>query len=146
MDYDREGAKKGLMTGLMGLLRAKDREPGPATLYEVDISARRRWKDLPGNLKGGKPYRPRTLARVAAALDALKPEDLGLALIETKAEPGSFDLYEVVPGDTLGKIASKAYGDAKLYPLIMAANAHQIVDPNRIHAGRVLRIPHRAPG
>lgn len=146
MDYDREGAKKGLMTGLMGLLRANDRKPGPATLYEVDISARRRWKDLPGNLKGGKPYRPRTLTGVAAALDALKPEALGLALIETKAEPGSFDLYEVVPGDTLGKIARKAYGDARLYPLIMAANAHQIVDPNRIYAGRVLRIPHRAPG
>lgn len=48
----------------------------------------------------------------------------------------------VVDGDTLAKIAQSEYGDASKWPAIFEANRHQIGDPNLIHSGLVLRIPH----
>jgi nucleoid-associated protein YgaU len=49
--------------------------------------------------------------------------------------------HEVVPGDTLSKIAVKYYGDASLYPQIFEANRDQLKDPNMIRVGQKLRIP-----
>jgi nucleoid-associated protein YgaU len=49
--------------------------------------------------------------------------------------------HEVVPGDTLSKIAVKYYGDASLYPQIFEANRDQLNDPNMIRVGQKLRIP-----
>jgi hypothetical protein len=48
----------------------------------------------------------------------------------------------VVEGDTLSKIAQDEYGDASKWPAIYEANHHQIGDPNLIHSGLVLRVPH----
>ena len=47
--------------------------------------------------------------------------------------------YTVKPGDTLGRIARKLYGDASRYPLIVSAN--RIADPDRLAVGRRLVIP-----
>jgi LysM repeat protein len=47
--------------------------------------------------------------------------------------------YKVQPGDTLGKIAKKFYGDARRFPLIVAANA--IADPDKLRVGQDLIIP-----
>jgi peptidoglycan L-alanyl-D-glutamate endopeptidase CwlK len=47
--------------------------------------------------------------------------------------------HTVRKGDTLGRIASRYYGDASRYPLIVAAN--RIQDPDRLTAGMKLSIP-----
>jgi len=58
----------------------------------------------------------------------------------TTGKPAS-RTYTVVPGDTLSKIAERQLGDAKLYSRIFEANRDQLVDPNKIQPGQVLKIP-----
>ncbi len=63
---------------------------------------------------------------------------------EDPKPPDAFDAtqwHEVVPGDTLSKIANKYYGDADLYPTIFEANKDVLTDPNLIKVGQKLRIP-----
>jgi N-acetylmuramoyl-L-alanine amidase len=55
------------------------------------------------------------------------------------ASTGAPTTYTVQSGDTLGKIATKVYGDAHKYPLIQRAN--NITDPSRIWVGQVLLVP-----
>ena len=47
----------------------------------------------------------------------------------------------VKKGDTLSKIAKKAYGDINAYPKIFIANPELLKNPNEIFAGQRLRIP-----
>lgn len=47
----------------------------------------------------------------------------------------------VQSGDTLSKLAKKAYGDYKAYPKIFEANPEVIKNPNQIFVGQRLRIP-----
>lgn len=47
--------------------------------------------------------------------------------------------HTVKKGDTLGRLASRYYGDASRYPLIVAAN--RITDPDRLTSGMKLSIP-----
>ena len=47
----------------------------------------------------------------------------------------------VQQGDTLSRIAKKAYGDYDDYPKIFAANPEIIKNPNQIFVGQRLRIP-----
>lgn len=49
--------------------------------------------------------------------------------------------HSVEKGDTLGKIAKKAYGNAMKYPVIFEANKPMLSDPDKIYPGQVLRIP-----
>ena len=49
------------------------------------------------------------------------------------------EMYTVVGGDTLGKIAKHFYGDASQYMKIAEANG--LADPNKIDVGQELRIP-----
>lgn len=51
------------------------------------------------------------------------------------------ETHHVRSGDTLGKIARAYYGNAALYPLIVAAN--RIADPDRLTLGQRLTIPDR---
>lgn len=50
-------------------------------------------------------------------------------------------VYEVVAGDTLSKIAKKYYGDANKYMKIFDANKDQLKDPDKINVGQKLKIP-----
>ena len=52
-----------------------------------------------------------------------------------------FALRTVVRATPLSGIAQEAYGDASKYLRIFAANRNQLSDPNRIFAGRPLRVP-----
>lgn len=133
--------KKGPLSMMMGALPTQDRADGPTRLDQLDMSGIRRWLAGPTVLKDGRQYRPRTLDGARALLDALTPDQVGLGL-ETKAEPGTFDLHEVRPGDTLGKLAFKAYGDPKKASVIFAANRHILFDIDRIYVGQNIRIPH----
>ena len=62
-----------------------------------------------------------------------------LAQYAEGASRGAPTTYTVQRGDTLGRIARTAYGDASKYPLIQRAN--NITDPSRIWVGQVLVIP-----
>jgi len=63
------------------------------------------------------------------------------SLAAVEHEPGT-DVHLVVPGESLWRIAGEAYGDPLLWPRIHAANEDAIIDPNVLHPGQVLRIPH----
>lgn len=57
----------------------------------------------------------------------------------TGASPAS--TYTVKPGDTLGKIAKQLLGDANAYRQIFEMNRDQLVDPDKIKPGQVLKVP-----
>ncbi len=47
--------------------------------------------------------------------------------------------YEVVKGDSLWKIAVRAYGDG--YQWVKIARENKLVNPNLIHPGNLLALP-----
>ena len=49
--------------------------------------------------------------------------------------------YVVVKGDSLSKIAQRAYGDGRKWRKIFEANKDVIKDPDLIYPGQSLRIP-----
>jgi nucleoid-associated protein YgaU len=49
--------------------------------------------------------------------------------------------YVVAKGDSLSKIAQRAYGDGKKWRKIYEANKDVIKDPDLIYPGQSLRIP-----
>lgn len=51
------------------------------------------------------------------------------------------DYYEIQKGDSLWKIAEKAYGNGAKYTDIFAANKEVIKDPDLIYPGQKIRIP-----
>ena len=127
----------------MNAISAADRLPGPKHLFEVSMSARKRWKDDPLKLKDKTAYRPATLNRVASALDALSDADVGLAVPDLKE--GEFTLYDVQTGDNLSSIAKQQCGAAKFWPAIYEANRDKLDHPDRIYVGQALRIPKNLP-
>ncbi|WP_031530095.1 peptidoglycan-binding protein LysM [Dyadobacter crusticola] len=59
--------------------------------------------------------------------------------VATPAPEASY--HTVEKGDTLSKIAQKAYGDMMKYPIIFEANKPMLTHPDKIYPGQVLRIP-----
>ncbi len=57
------------------------------------------------------------------------------------ATPESGETYVVAPGDTLGGIARKFYGDARRYDVIVRANPALSGNPNLLRVGMKLVIP-----
>jgi uncharacterized protein YidB (DUF937 family) len=57
------------------------------------------------------------------------------------ARPPEPEIYVVVAGDSLSKIAKRIYGDAKHWNRIFEANRDQIKNPDLIRPGQKLRIP-----
>lgn len=55
--------------------------------------------------------------------------------------PAPMTSYVVVKGDSLSKIAQRAYGDARKWRKIYEANRDLIKDPDLIYPGQSLRIP-----
>ena len=51
------------------------------------------------------------------------------------------DIYEVVAGDSLGKIAKKFYGDARCFDIIVNANEQLKANPDKLRVGMKLVIP-----
>lgn len=50
-------------------------------------------------------------------------------------------IYEVAAGDNLSKIAKHFYGNANAWKQIFDANRDQLIDPDRIKPGQMLKIP-----
>jgi nucleoid-associated protein YgaU len=55
--------------------------------------------------------------------------------------PAPDEIYVVVAGDSLSKIAKRVYGEANQWHRIHEANKDLIKDPNLIHPGQKLKIP-----
>lgn len=80
--------------------------------------------------------------------DKSKPDfsDVRSGGSSTAPEPAPQDekadeVYVVVAGDNLSKIAKRFYGDANRWRRIHEANRDQIPNPDMIHPGQRLRIP-----
>ena len=58
-----------------------------------------------------------------------------------KEFPADAEVYIIVKGDTLSKIAAKYYGDPSLYTKIFEANRDLVKNPDLIQVGWKLRIP-----
>jgi LysM repeat protein len=61
------------------------------------------------------------------------------AAVETPAATGAPGTYTIAPGDTLGEIATRLYGDATKWRVI--ANANPGLNPNRLLVGQVIKLP-----
>lgn len=118
-----------------------DRKPGRLRLHEISPIARRRWRERSENLPEAKAYRPGTLKPVAPELDL----DIDGDGVPDMAGYGpEFTIYIVRPGDTLERIARRAYGSAKRIGPILAANRYKLLGPSwTIHPGQALRLPLR---
>jgi len=57
------------------------------------------------------------------------------------AAPPQAEIYTVVAGDSLSKIAKRVYGDANQWRRIFEANRDQIENPDLIRVGQKLKIP-----
>lgn len=125
-----------------GLAKTADRAPGPTELYEVSASAKRRWLDLPENLKDGLLYRPPSLSAVADKLNALNPAAYGVGVpLGQLNDPARFTFHRIRNGEDLGDIAKEHLGDSGRYLEIYEANRDSLDTPHKIRAGATLRIP-----
>lgn len=62
-------------------------------------------------------------------------------VIESGELGGDDEFYVIEKGDTLWKIAEKAYGNGAKYKAIVDANKEVIKDENKIFPGQKIRIP-----
>lgn len=79
-----------------------------------------------------------------AILMAGNVEGVGEVKIEnvTGAAPAeNVEYYEIQKGDSLWKVAEKAYGNGAKYTEIFEANKEVIKDPDLIYPGQKIRIP-----
>ena len=71
--------------------------------------------------------------------DAGKKAEADQKAVKEEAVKG--DVYEVVAGDSLGKIAQKFYGDARRFDIIVNANPQLKANPDKLRVGMKLVIP-----
>ena len=71
------------------------------------------------------------------------PADEGVEVryVRAATQSDSFNFYTVSPGDSLGAIAIKFYGNVDKYPLIFQANRDILPSPDDIQVGQRLSIP-----
>lgn len=88
------------------------------------------------------------LVRAATGEDPAAPQNgaVGGAGVEVRTvqragETVQYQFYTVQPGDSLGAIARRFYGDASLYPQIFDANRRMLSSPDKIRVGQRLNIP-----
>lgn len=142
LDGQTREARGGFAAGMaQRLWQRADRAKGPTELYQVSMPARRRWHMPAEALAEGKPYRPKVLAGVAAALEA----DPHCAVAVQVPEAGSYELVVVAQGDTLGKIAKRHLGSAARWREIFGMNQDKVSNPDLIYCGMTLRVPRPAP-
>ncbi|HZS10373.1 MAG TPA: LysM peptidoglycan-binding domain-containing protein [Blastocatellia bacterium] len=73
--------------------------------------------------------------------DTIKEVDPSYSDLIADIDPQPGLEYDVLPGDTLSKIAKRFYGDANRYHDIFNANTDQLSDPDSIKAGQKLKLP-----
>ena len=97
-------------------------------------------KDQPqtnfSNVQSGKPRPDFSDVQGGSSSTAPRPGQGGPA-----ATAAPMNTYVVVKGDSLSKIAQRAYGDGNKWRKIYEANKDVIKDPDLIYPGQSLRIP-----
>jgi uncharacterized protein (DUF2235 family)/phage tail protein X len=143
-----KGGSGGLLGALMAALPKAPRSPGPSRVQDVSASAQARWNCEADELPEKARYRPRTLAGVADALEALRKGQTPPAApppAPTTTAPMPGDYYRIVRGDTLTAIAQKAYGAASMFKLIVDANPGLLGDADHIYENQLIFIPPPSP-
>jgi len=139
----------GVGTGFEGVIGARLRDANGDPLVEVSISVggTGTWGNYSASLDpGAVPATPQGTLEVfeSSAKDGsdinkvVVPITFGRVLIDPFR---GFSQYTVASGDTLSAIAQQWYDSAALWPRIFEANRDQILDPDLIFPGQVLRIP-----
>ena len=80
----------------------------------------------------------------AMGIQEVKADGLTVAGAAVDASQVAVDddqYYIIQKGDSLWKIASKAYGDGTLHTKVFEANREVIEDPDKIFPGQKIRIP-----
>jgi nucleoid-associated protein YgaU len=142
-------AVSGVGTGFEGVFAARVRDGNGTQLAQVTINAGGTgvWANYHATLAlGGIPTTPQGTLEVfeSSAKDGsdinkvVVPITFGAALINPYH---GFTQDTVQSGDTLSAKAQKWYGNPNLFTRIFEANRDQIVNPNLIFPGQVLRIP-----
>ena len=75
----------------------------------------------------------------ALGIDKVQADQMSIA--DGSKVGGDDEFYVIQKGDTLCKIAEKAYGDGSKYNRIVEVNREVIRDPNKIFPGQKIRIP-----
>ncbi|MBU2570360.1 MAG: peptidoglycan-binding protein LysM [Gammaproteobacteria bacterium] len=65
----------------------------------------------------------------------------GVTIADGSTVAGDDQFYTIEKGDTLWKIAEKAYDNGSKYQKIFEANREVIKDPDKIYPGQKIRIP-----
>jgi len=142
-------AVAGVGTGFEGVFAARVRDGNGTQLAQVTINAG--GTGVLANYRttlalGGVPATPQGTLEVfeSSAKDGsdinkiVVPITFGTALINPYR---GFAQDTVQSGDTLSAIAQRFYGNPNLFSRLFEANRDQIVNPNLIFPGQVLRIP-----
>jgi nucleoid-associated protein YgaU len=79
---------------------------------------------------------PATAPQVIAGGDGVE-----VRVVQRAGRTVQYNFYTVQSGDSLGAIAHKFYGDARLYSAIFDANRQFLSSPDRIRVGQRLSIP-----
>ena len=140
----------GVGTGFEGTFTARVRDANGTELAQVPVSAGGTgiWGNFHAVLPlGAVPATPHGTLEVfefSASGDGSElnkvvvPIVFGRALVDPYH---GFAQHTVKSGDTLRSIAQQWYGDPNAFSKIFEANRNQIVNPNLIYPGQVLRIP-----
>jgi nucleoid-associated protein YgaU len=140
----------GIATGFEGLISARVRDDSGVEIAEASIRAggTGNWGNFQAEIDlGGPPASSQGTLEVfntggaGGEIESNKvvvPIVFGTALIE---QYFGFEQYEVQSGDTLRALADRFYGDANLWTRLFEANRNQVINPDRIFPGQVLRVP-----
>jgi uncharacterized protein YidB (DUF937 family) len=121
------GAIAAILPALIDKLTPDGQPPGANELRERSGS-------ILGDLRGGRAAGTAAPARPKADFSNVKAGS-------SQAPAPQEEVYTVVAGDSLSKIAKRSYGDANQWRRIFEANRDQIKNPDLIQPGWRLRIP-----
>jgi nucleoid-associated protein YgaU len=76
---------------------------------------------------------------MGVASSAIRPADFGS--VQADVESSAVQIYTVVTGDNLSKIAQHFYGKASDWQQIYKANRDTVKDPDKLSVGQTLKIP-----
>jgi nucleoid-associated protein YgaU len=88
--------------------------------------------------------RTKNLQNIVYSIDSKVKNELELSkTVQNEITQRAKEMRVIVVkrGDTLSKIAKRAYGDPSYYTIIYEANPHLIKNPNKIYIGQKLRVP-----
>jgi nucleoid-associated protein YgaU len=109
-------------------------------IAQTTADAKGRWTITPG-----APIPPGVYVLNVVQLDANGRPKYAIELPFERARPEEVELRDgkvvVQPGNSLWRIARRAYGKGAQYTIIYEANADQIRDPDLIYPGQVFDVP-----